>query len=516
MIQLLPSLSARAADRELRLPLVQEPGTLDVQRAASDTDFDILRDLFEGLVTRGPDGEVRPGVALRWETAPDGLSWTFHLRPDETWSDGSPFTAADFVYSFRREVDPATAAPFAETLTPIAGAAEIIAGSRKPDTLGVAAPDPATLVITLAEPTPWLLALLGNYSALPVPRRAIERFGAEWTRPGNIVGNGAYVLTNWVPFGGVTLARNPAFHDAATVRIAQVRRVPVGDPNTGLRQWEAGELDVAAVPYDQLERMRQAHPEALHVAPWLATQYLDLNLDRPELQDVRVRRALAMVIDRAVIAEKLQHGGALPAESLIPPNGFPGYEPPRSDWAALPMAARIEAARQLMRAARGPDAPPLRLAIRMTKVETSQRIAQAIAGMWAQALGVETTLDTSEARVWLADMLQRNYQVALDAWDADYLDPWSYLENFRSSSLGMNFTRYRSQVYDDLLERSRSASDAAARMGLMEQAEATLLADQPIIPIEFRLRPALTHPQLGGWSLGPIDIHLSRDLWWEE
>lgn len=506
---------AARAEHTLLLPLAQEPGTLDPQLASSDTEFDILRDLLEGLVVRGPDGRPQPGAAAAWETSDDRLTWTFHLRPGGSWSDGTPLTAADFVYSFRREVDPKTAAPFAETLTPIAGAAEIIAGRQPPETLGVAAPDPATLRISLAEPTPWLLELLGNYSALPVPRQAIERHGEQWARPGSLVGNGAYTLQSWVPYGGLTLARNPLYRDAAAVRIAMVRRVPIGDAGSGLRLWQTGELDVMTVPFDHLDRERAQHPQELSVAPWLATDYLALDLDRGELKDQRVRRALALAIDRAALAGKVLHGGARPAVGLIPPGGFPGYAPPEPDWAALPMAERVATARRLMAEARGPDAAPLRLTVRLARNEQNEREMLAVAAMWKAALGVEAALDVQEPRIWMSEMLQRDYQVAFDGWDADYLDPWSYLEIHRSAARSMNFTDYRSADYDALLDRSRRAPDAAARMALLAEAEATLLADQAIIPLTFRLLPTLVNARLHGWQASPINIHLSRELWWD-
>ncbi len=513
---LVPLTAAAEPERALHRPMVAEPESLDPEKFSGQPEAIVAEDLFEGLLTRSPTGDPIPGVALSWETSSDGRAWTFHLRPDEAWSNGDRLTAEDFVYSFRRQVDPKTASPYAAALLPLAGADAIIAGKVPPPTLGVEAVDPATLRITLAEPTPWLLALLTHHSFYPVPRKAIEAAGDQWTRPGNMLSNGAYMMSAWVPHGEITLVRNPHFHNAASVKFATVQHILTDDLNAGLRRYEAGELDMATVPGREFDRVKATYPDQLRVTPVLATGYLAINSGREELKDVRVRRALSMVLDRDTLMQRVLKGAQIPALGLIPPGGIPGYEPPQPDWATLPLPVRIEAAKKLLAEARGPDAPPLQLMLRTTKTDQTVLLCSAVVQMWKSSLGIDATLDTSEWSVLEQDIHHKNFQLAIYGWIGDYIDPWTYLSLFRADSGQINPSGYLNPKYEALLDRSRLEPDTERRFAMLEEAEAMLMADQPIIPLDFQVTQSLVSPHLAGFAPNPLNLHPSQYLSWKD
>ncbi len=297
----------------VRLQMEYEPGSLDPHKIESLAEYRIAADLFEGLVTYSATDEVIPGLAERWETSADGLLWTFHLRGDAAWSDGAPITAEDFVYSLRRAVDPATASSYTLTLAPILNAQEINSGREKDLTrLGVTALDPHTLQFTLVKPTPWFVVSLTGQTSMPVPRQAIEKWGNKWTDPDHIVTNGAFTLKRWVPLGEIDLVRNPHFHDAASVKMEEVDYVMADDLHSALKRYEVGELDVTEILGQDLPKIERERPAELHGDPRLATRYITFNMDGPFGHDARVRRALALVIDCAVLTDKVIRRGGSP------------------------------------------------------------------------------------------------------------------------------------------------------------------------------------------------------------
>ncbi len=515
-VLLLAAAGPAAADPELRRQMRAEPESLDPHKVSGIPEAIVLDDLFEGLTVLSPTGEPVAAMARSWETSADGLVWTFHLRPDAKWSNGDALTAEDFIYSWRREIDPATASPYAAALSALAGADAIIAGKAPPATLGVAAPDPTTLKITLVQPTPWLLAALAHHTFFPVPRKAIEAAGNQWTRPGAMVGDGAYMMSGWVPHGEVTLTRNPYYYDAASVKIGTVHHVLADDAVAAVRRWEAGELDVTLVPGHELSRVQAAYPDQTHISPNMATVFLALNVRNPELADPRVRRALGMVLDREVLIQRVLKGAQIPAIGLVPPGSVPGYTPPVPAWSALSMPERIAAAKKLMIEARGAEAPPLKLTLRSTKSEQTGLVLTAVASMWKATLGVEATQDSSEWGVLEQDLHQGNYQVGAYGWSADYVDPWNYLANYRSDAAELNILRYNNPRYDALLDQSRQTADKSQRFALLAQAEAMLLDDQPLIPLDFAVAQYLVNKRLTGWNPSPVEMHPSRELGWAE
>lgn len=497
------------AEQVLRLPLLAEPVALDPHLIDGLTDFRICNDLFEPLTTLDARGRVIPGAAASWTESADHLTWTFTLRPDERWSDGSPVTSADFLYSLRRIVDPKTAASYASALLPIRGAAAIIAGQAPPDSLGVAAPDAAHLVITLVQPTPFLPAVLTTQVGMPVPRALVEQFGDHWTRPEHMISNGPFKLDKWVPEGEITYVRSPSFHDAASVRLDRVRYLFADDRHATLKRYLAGEIDALTMSGDDVLWAEKNRPQELHAIPVLATDYLIVNVAAgPLAQDVRLRRALSMAIDRTVLTTKIDTRREVETTALIPP-GMPGYGHQAAPWAADSQTARVAEAKRLFAEAL-PPGQKLKLRLLVAREQINHRDVMALKTMWEAALPVEIELVEPESRV-VDTMLHRGeFDLAEYTWYADYAEPWTFLANFQSDGGPLNPGGYRSADYDALLARARQAGDPAARNALYAQAEQVLLADQPLIPWAHERTQLLVSPKVQGLEASPINVFPSR------
>jgi oligopeptide transport system substrate-binding protein len=474
----------------------------------------MLSDMVEGLVGRGPSKKPEPACAESWTVAPDGLRWTFRLRPGLQWSDGTPLTASDFVYSYRRLLDPATAAGNAGLFLALKNARQIVRKQLPVDALGVSAPDDRTLVMDLEFPVPYFLQVLANTQAVPVPRHVIEKLGRDWTRPGSLVSNGPYVLAERVPQGYVKLVKNPRYRDARAVRIDEVYWHPTQDLGAAFRRFRAGEMDVVLnIAPDDLDWVRANQPEALHTGPIHATWLLALNVGRKPLDDVRVRRALSLAIDRDAIAYQLLRTGVRPAWSFVSPGigGYPGVTPAEP---SLGKERRLEEARRLLAEAGFGLGNPLQLPVVYDTQEENRQILVAIAGMW-QAVGVRAELRNVEFGALLGALRTRNYAVARSSTFSLYDDPMAFLQQFGSQS-PTNWAGWQDARYDQLLQQSNLAPDAAAngpgRIRLLQEAETLLNAVQPVIPIYYYEGKALVAPRVKGWWDGAIGTPPSRFL----
>ncbi|HVJ53173.1 MAG TPA: peptide ABC transporter substrate-binding protein [Aliidongia sp.] len=494
----------------VRLQMPYEPASLDPHKIEG-FEYRIVTDLFEGLTIYSATDAVIPGVAESWETSPDGLVWTFHLRPEAAWSDGAPLTAEDFVYSFRRALDPATACPYTLPLLSILNAQEISDGREKDLTkLGVSALDAHTFRITLAKPTPWLLMTLTGQTSMPVPRQAIEKWGDKWTLPEHMVSNGAFTLKKWVPLGEVDLARNERFRDAASVQIDEVDYMLADDSKAALKRYENGELDVVNDVLGQdLPRVKRERPDELRTFPLLGTRYFAFNMDGPLGKDPRVRQALAMVIDRDVLESKVLRSDQLPAYSFTPPN-MPGYTPPKPDWSDRPMAERIAAAQKLLADAGAPK--PFKIHMLSFKNDLEQLYTRAIFEMWHAALGVEAEEEVVETRIAFDRLNHHDFEATFTSWAADYPDAWIFHSIFLSDAGELNFVNYKNDQFDALLDRSRNASSPAERSALLQSAEKLLLDEQIVIPVDYGVAHLLVKPHLHGYEPALINVHPSRFL----
>ena len=502
------------AEAVLRRVIPADLTSIDPHLIGNEYETIVAADLFEGLTVYGPDASIRPGVAERWDVAPDGKTYVFHLRPGLAWSDGTALTAGDFVYAFRRALDPATGSPYSEILYPIAGARAIAAGTAKdPATLGVTAPDPATLRITLERPAAFLPAVLAHSMAFPVPAAAIARWGKEWIRPEHFVGNGAFTLGEWVPQGRLSFTRNPHYHAAGSVALDRVDWLVIPDDAAAYKAFRTGEVDVADLPARLLPEARRELSAALHEQPLLNSRYVEINMARPPLStDRRLREALALALDQVAVETKVVKEGGTPAFSYVP-DGMPGYTPARLAFAGTAIAERLARARQLWTEAGYGRDHPLTIDFLTDDLPDYRLEAKAIAALWQQALpGLTVKLDTNEYQVVTARLVRHDYQVAISSWNADFPDPWNFLAAWRRDAGTTNVVAYGNADYEAALDRAEALLDGPARMAGLAAAERLLLDDFAILPYGFGNDRTLVAGRVGGWQANALSIHLSRYL----
>ncbi len=510
------TLGERARDADTAVVLQRgngpEPETLDPQIARSDSSGAILRDLFEGLTRLSPDGKVVAGAAASWDISADGRIYTFHLRTEARWSNGDPLTAHDYVFSMRRLVDPKTAAAFAFFLSPVINALEIIAGDRPADELAVIALDEHTLEIRLRASTPYLPGVLTHPANFPVHRSSLSRHGREFTRPGNLVSNGAYVLSEAVIGSHYAIEKNPHYWNAENTAIEQVVYHQIPNQNAEFARYRAGDLHVTyTVPNNLFALAAENYPDQLKVSPQLTTYYFGFNLRRAPFAGQRgLRRALSMVVDRKMLTKSILTAGQTPANGWVPP-GVANYSAIEPDWASWTMEQRLSEARRLYREAGYGEANPLRVEIRYNSADIHRNIAVAIASIWNETLGVEASQLNEEFQVLLQDMRDGNADVFRSSWVADYDDAYTFLEILHSSAAA-NFVGYANPEYDAWLEQAAATPDADQRRSLLQQAEAIMLEDQPLMPIYFYVNKRMVSPRVNGWQNNSLNIHYSQDL----
>lgn len=497
-------------DRVLRLGNAGEPQTLDPQRYNLRLEETLLTDLFLGLTAMNAEGVIVPGAAESWTTSDDGLTWTFVLRGDLKWSDGTPVTAGDFVFAYRRLLDPATAASLAFFMYPLKHARAVNAGELPVDRLGVAAPDPRTLIIELDEPYPHLPERLLYPTAFPVPEHVIERVGDDWVRAEHWVSNGAYVLDEWRPQAHVALKANPHFFEP--LAIERVYYYPLANEQNAYNRYRSGAVSaIGAFPANELEQVREAMPEHLRVSPLLSMIYLVFNTRQPPFDDVRVREALSIVIEPRVLTDKVQRSGNYPATSFVP-FMVASYEHPPLTWQQEPVAERVATARQLLAAAGyGPD-NPLHVTLRYYDEGDGKRTNVAIASFWKQ-IGVTTSLHHSELKVHFSDLRQGDFEVAQAGWIGED-NPGHYLDLLVSDAGNVNYGGYRNADYDALMNEAGSRPDIPGRYALMARAEALAMEEFPVVPLWSIAVKRLVDPKLSGWHANNRDVHPVRYLSW--
>ena len=507
-----PATPSSALNHELLRGNGAEPDSLDPQKARTISAQTILRDLYECLTSLDKDASVAPGVAREWNVTPDGLAYTFHLRPEARWSNGDPVTAEDFVASLRRLVDPATASQYAQVVDVIANATEIIGGKQPPQALGVAAPDHSTVVITLVHPAPYLPDLMAHPSTCPIHRPSLAAHPDSFSRPGVMISNGAFVLKEWVPGSHVLAIRNARYWNDASTRLDAVRYLHLADENAEFLRYRAGSLHVTAVvPRNQIDFVKSSLSEELHVSPQLNTYYYGFNLDRAFLaQDARVRVALSMVIDRERLTRSVLRMGELPAYGWVPPRIF-NYTSQSFEYRNMPLEERIARARTLYAEAGYSPARPLKIGLSYSTGDIHSKLAIAIASMWKEALGVDVHLDAIEHRALLQQIDRRDVDLFVSGWIGDYNDAYTFLQYLRSG-FAINLPHYANPAYDRLLDAAAATPDAEQRRTLLESAERTMLKDHPLLPIFFYVNKHLVKPQVAGWYDNVMNIVYSKDL----
>ncbi len=499
-------------ERVLRRAGTGEPSTLDPHLWLDGWEGNIVQELFQGLTALDAAANVVPGAAESWTLSDDGKTYVFTLREGLTWSDGVPLTAEDFVYSFRRIVDPATASPMALYLFDIVHARAINAGTAPVEELAVRALDPLRVEITLERPVPYFPELI-VHRGKPVPKHVVEKLGRQWTRPGNMVSNDAFRLESWTVQGPVKLVKNERFYDAENVDLDVMIHIPIEDLRSGLSRFRAGELDILPTfAPGELEWVKKNLSEQLHLVPVLGLHYYAFNTQKPPFNDARVRRALSMAMDRRILTERVLKGGEAPAFSLVP-EGVRNY-PDRAELSFKDdaMSARIGEAKSLLQQAGFGPGKPLKLQLRYTNSETHRQVAVATAAMWKR-IGVRSELLNSEQRVLISKIRTGDFEVAQTRWYAEVRDPMTFVELLYSpAGPAINVSRYQNPDLDALIDRAKNTVDVGARAELILQAEQLALRDQGIAPIYFYMGKRLIQPWVKGWVDNPRGIHLARWL----
>ncbi|MFW2589756.1 peptide ABC transporter substrate-binding protein [Sagittula sp. SSi028] len=500
-----PEGTTLAEDQTYTYRVLDEYDSLDPQLLEGVDSSTVVRDLFEGLYNMAPDGSLTPGVALSHEVSDDNLTYTFTLRDDAKWSDGKPVTAGDFVYAWQRAVNPETASPYAwyMELMSIAGAADIIAGTATPDTLGVTAIDDTTLEVKLSQPLPYFADMVAHATTFPAPKWAIDAHGKEWTRPGNMVGNGAYVLTEHTPKERLVRERNDQYWDNDNTVIEKVVALVIGDENQALTRYKAGELDKTDIPAGQYPNLKEEMPDEAFAVPRLCNYYFSFNMSDtgPEaFKDVRVRKALALAIDRDVIVDAVLKGGQFPAYNFTPA-ATNGFEMPEIDYAGMTQAERDQMAKDLLaEAGYGEGGEPLEFAYLYNTSESHKQVAIVATQMWKQKLGVSATLENQEWKVFLENRGNQNYDMARGAWCGDYNEASTFLDLLSSAS-GYNDAKYSNARVDELLAEAKSSQDTTP---LYTEVEQIIAADMPVIPIYHYSVNLLLDESLKGWPMDNV------------
>lgn len=493
----------------LRIASMGEPASLDPHKVSGTWENYVVGDMFVGLMTENPKAQAIPGVAKSWTISEDGKTYTFNLRKS-TWSDGTPFTANDFVYSLRRILLPETAAEYASLLYIIEGAQAINTGKAKAESLGVKALDDLTLEIKLTGPAPYFLELLTHYTSYPVPKHVIDKVGKAWTKPENMVVNGPYKLVEWIPNTHVKLTKNEKFWDAASASMDTLIFYTQEDRAAVQKRFRAGEIDIATdFASDQISWLRKNMPDEIRIAPYMGCYYYPINSVREPFTDKRIRQALSMAINRDAIVNKVLKTGELAAYSFVPP-GVSHYDKPSEvTWKDTPYGERVKKAKALLKDAGYGPKNPLKFTLRYNTSENHKRIAVAVVSMW-KAIGVQAELFNSEVKVHYADLKQGDFQVARAGWIADYNDAQNFLYLLETRTGANNYGRYSNPEYDSLMKQAEITSDLKKRAMLMQKAERLAMDDQPIMPIYHYVSLNLVAKKVQGFMDNPKDIHRWR------
>jgi oligopeptide transport system substrate-binding protein len=489
-----------------------DPKTIDpVLNGASDGG-DVINQTFEGLV-REKSGEIYPGIAESWDVSEDGLTVTFNLR-ESNWSDGTPLTAHDFVYSWKRGMDPATASEYAWIweYTNIVGAFDAVNGASL-DEVGVTAVDDYTLEVQLETPTDYIVSLLSFYHFLPTKQEAVEA-GADgaWAKdPANAVSNGPFKLTAYEIGGGLTLVKNEEYWNADAVKIDRIEGKFIDEASTAYQAYQSGELHfLPDVPSAEIPRLMAEDPN-FYVFPLLGTYYYNFNMDLPQFQDVRVRKAMNLAIDRELITETMA-SGQIPAAGFVPV-GFPDHE--GNDFAetagtyGIPTDdSAVEEAKALMAEAGYPNGEGFpEFTIMYNTSEGHQQVAELVQEMLKTNLGLQVNLENQEWAVFQDTRKEGDYEVARGGWLTDFMDPMGLLAIFTTEN-AYNDPNYSNARYDELLSTAAKTRGAEHFEALYE-AQEILMTELPIIPVYYYTDVMLVSPDLVGWDrsvLGTIDF----------
>ncbi len=509
-----PPGTALASRQEIVRHIKDEPASLDPAKAVGLPEIQVIRDLFEGLTNQDAKGNIIPGVATQWQTT-DNKTWIFTLRKDAKWSNGDPVTANDFVYSWRRLVDPkigSTFAWFAE-LAGIQNAGAITKGQMTPDKLGVTALDDHRLKVSLDKPVPYFVSLTANFSLYPVPEKVIEKAGKEWVQPGTLVGNGAYKLQERVVNEKLVLVRNDHYWDNAHSVLTKVTFVPINEESSATKRYRADDIDITeSFPKNMYSMLKKELPGQVYTPDQLGTYYYAFNTTKGPTADVRVRKALTWSIDRKIIAEKVLGTGEKPAWHFTA-DVTAGFKPKPGFLQQHSQEELNQQAKALLAAAGYGPNHPLDLTLLYNSSENNQKVAIAVASMWKKNLGVSVKLQNQEWKTYIDSRNTGNFDVIRASWVGDYNEPSTFLSLLTSTHSG-NIAKFNSPEYDALIDKASRETNAEARNDDYNRAEQIIAAQSPIAPIYQYTNGRLIKPWVKGYPItNPEDVAYSRTMY---
>ena len=503
-----------AEDQTFTYSLLDEFTSADPQIVEDVSGSAFARDLFEGLMNQDADGNLIPGVATGFTTNDAKDVYTFTLRDNAMWSDGNPVTAHDFVYAWRRLADPATASPyswFAEIMA-LENVGAVLSGEASPDALGVTALDNHTLEVRLTASLPYFAAMTTHASTFPTPQWRVRTFGSDWTKPGNIVSNGAYVLTEHIPNERAVRERNTRYWNNDATILDKVVTLVINDENVDLTRYLAGELDKGTVPSGQYLRLKEEYPNQATSFPRLCTYYYTFNLSpsgQEAYQDVRVRQALSYAVDRSVVTEKILQAGQIQAFTFTP-GATAGFEVPPVAFGQMSQDERNAKAQELMAEAGYGSDNPLSIELMYNTSEGHKKIAIAVQQMWKETLGVNTTLANQEWKTFLKTRGSQNFDVARGGWCGDYNEASTFLDLLTTPS-GYNDGKFSNAEVDELMLEARTLSDATANYTRVEE---ILANEMPVIPVYHYSGVFMLKTNVKGWPYDNVEQNwYSRDLY---
>ena len=510
-----PDTGEQLADNQVfTYRMSDEAPTLDPQMNQDTEGFNIIRDLFEGLFNQDSTGKLTPGVAKRFTVSDNNRTYIFHLRETAKWSNGDPVTAADFVYAWRRAVNPETASPYSwyAELASIKNASDIIQGKMDAAVLGVKALGPHTLEVKLDKSVPYFPEMTTFSTFFPTHQLTIEAHGSAWTKPGNLVSNGAYVLKEYVPNEYHTRVRNTAYWDNDSTIIEKVTGRIINDGNQALTRYFAGELDHTGIPAGQYPNLKEEYPKQATSIPRLCTYYFTINHTEsahPALQDVRVRQALSYALDRDVIVSNVLKGGQSPAY-FFTHSATANFDPPAISYAALTQSERDARAVKLITDAGYGPSNPLKLKMIYNTSEQHKLIVTVASQMWKQKLGVEIELTNFEWKTFLDIRHRQQFDLARSGWCGDYNEASTFLDVMTSTS-GVNDGRYMNKEVDQLMNESKILDNPGPNYNRVEQ---ILAAEMALIPIYNYSNVFMLSPDIRGWAYNNVQgIWYSKDIY---
>lgn len=483
-----------------------EPQSLDPSKIEGVPEHRIYMSLFEGLVAYdAKTANAVPGVAESWTISPDGTVYTFKLRK-ASWSDGTPITAKTFVDSWLRTLAPETGSNYAYMVTMVVKGAEAYnAGTGPASDVAIRAVDDYTFEVTLNGPAPYALDMMAHYAFSPLPMHAIAKFGDEWIKPGNFVGNGPFTLESWTPQEKITVVPNAKYWDKKNVKLSRITFLAIDDNNTLYQKYLAGEVDWDAnPPLSMIDELKLRND--FQVSPQVATYYYVFNVNKGPLADVRVRKALTMAVDKEELVTKVMKGGQLPANSIAP--AMAGYTP------AAGNPYNLDQAKALLAEAGYPNGKGFpKMTVIYNTSEAHKLVAEYIQQVWKKNLGVDITIQNMEWKTFLDVRHNHDFEISRAGWVGDYQDPNTFHEMFLTGA-GNNDGAYTNAAFDELLKKASSLPAGAERMQALHDAEEILMTqDQAVMPLYHYVNQDLIDTaKWTGWYSNALGIHTYKGL----